>query len=197
MAIAERVHFQFNIILGRIQKIMLKEFAPIREGQSQEKILSYEQARQKIQEFRQGGLRVILAQGILDIVHIGHVEYLRAAKDAGNLLFVGIENDETVRLNKGRNRPFNNLDERLEFLTEFQSVDFVFGFENIPNYDQDVDLYTQRFRELSPTAIAVSSWDPNIDLKKKEANDARVELVIIDHGKRNSTTRLLEMIGYE
>ncbi len=176
---------------------MFKEFESKKECQFREKILSYEQARQKIREYREKGLKVVLAQGIFDIVHNGHIEYLRAAKKAGDLVIVGIENDETVKLNKGQSRPFNNLDERLEFLTEFQSVDFVFGFEGTPNYGQDVEFYTRRYRQLNPTAIAVSSWDPNIDLKRRQANEAGVELLIIDHGRRNSTTKLLEMLGYE
>ena len=177
---------------------MSKELSPGHEQSvSEAKILSYQDAITKIRESKERSLRVILALGVLDIVHIGHIEYLRAAKDAGDLLFVGIENDETVRLNKGKNRPFNSLQDRLDFLTELQSVDFVFAFENTANYGRDVDMYTRRYRELNPSAIAVSNWDPNVNLKKLQADDAGVELLLMDLERRNSSTRLLKMIGYE
>jgi len=177
---------------------MSKELSPRHEQSvSEEKILSYQDAITKIRGSKEVGLRVVLAQGVFDIVHIGHLDFLRAAKQAGDLLFVGIENDEAVRLNKGHNRPFNSLQDRLDFLTELQSVDFVFAFENTPNYGQDVDMYSQRYRELSPSVIAIENWDPSIVLKKLEADRAGVELLLINDVWRNSTTRLLKMIGYE
>ncbi len=89
------------------------------------------------------------------------------------------------------------MEDRLAFLAEFQSVDFVFGFEDIPNYASNPEIFTQRYRDLFPNAVAVSSWDPNTELKRMQANDAGIDIVFIDHGRRNSSTRLLQMIGYE
>ena len=176
---------------------MSHKLGRIKQDSSESKILGFQEASRKIQEIKNLGLRVILAQGVFDIVHIGHVEYFRAAKQAGDILFVGIENDETVHLNKGPNRPFFTFKDRLEFLTEFCSVDFIFGFENIPDYGKSVDMYVHRYKKLKPTAVAVSSWDPNLKLKKRQAKEAGIELAIITHNKRESSTRLLQMIGYE
>lgn len=161
------------------------------------KILSYEQAVAVIKQSRERGLRVIMAQGVFDIVHIGHVEYFRQAKQAGDLLIVGIENDDSVRLNKGENRPFNNVGDRLKFLSELQAIDFCFSFEDSPNYSEDPEIFIDRYRKLSPNAIAVSGWDPNIELKKMQATEASIEIAVIDYRANRSTTRLMQSLGYE
>lgn len=163
----------------------------------EKKILTYEQAVQRIHEAKEKGLKVILAQGIFDIVHAGHIEYLRMAKEKGNLLFVGTEQDNTVRLNKGENRPFNSLEERLYLLSELESVDFVFPYSNLVQYSESSEAYIQRYKELNPDSVAFSSWDPNLDLKKRNAASAGIEIVLTHERKRKSTTNLLRLIGYE
>ena len=178
---------------------MLPEFREAEPVLPQNKVLVYENAMAKICESRERGLRVILAQGIFDIVHMGHIEYFREARRAGDLLFVGIENDNSVRMNKGEKRPFNNLDDRLDLLSELETVDYVFGFNNEPIYSDSkaFDMYIGRYKDLNPNFIAVSSWDPNLDLKRRQAEEAGVGIVLINHGRSNSSTRLLEFIGYE
>lgn len=162
------------------------------------KILSYSQAIKKIKEFKEEKLKVVLAQGIFDVVHVGHIDYFRAARKGGDLLFVGVECDETVRLNKGQQRPFNSLKERLDFLSGLESIDYVFSFEDSPFYgSKDLDKYIKRFLDLSPHVLAVPSWDPNLEQKCEVIKRARVKLLLISTPKRNSTTRLLELIGYE
>jgi cytidyltransferase-like protein len=168
-------------------------------GGFENKIVTYQEAATKIRENRERGLKVVLAQGVFDIVHVGHLEYLRRAKLACDLLFVGIENDLCVRSNKGDERPFNNLENRLEFLSQLQSVDFAFGFDDAPLYSDPASrgAYILRFRELNPNAIAVTTWDSNTNLKELQANEAGIELLYVDSAKRDSTTRLLRAIGYE
>lgn len=163
------------------------------------KILSYQEAIIKIEEERKKGLKIILVQGVFDIVHVGHLEYLRKTKLACDLLFVGLENDLSVRLNKGESRPFNNLDIRLEFISQLQTVDFAFGFDDSPMYygHDSTDKYIRRHMELKPNAIAVTAWDPNINLKEIQSDKSGVELVYIDTARRDSTTRLIRAIGYE
>ena len=176
---------------------MLPEFREAEPVLPENKVLEYENAMAKIRESRERGLRVILAQGIFDIVHMGHIEYFREARRSGDLLFVGIENDNSVRMNKGEKRPFNNLADRLELLSELETVDYAFGFNDEPIYSDSFDMHIRRYKDLNPNFIAVSSWDPNLDLKRRQAEEAGVGIVLVDYGKRNSSTRLLEFIGYE
>lgn len=163
------------------------------------KILKYSEAASKIKEFRERGLNVFLCQGAFDIVHIGHINYIRSAKKFCDILFVGVERDEVIRINKGKGRPANNLSDRLDFLSELQSVDFVFAFEDVVQYGntESLDTYIRRYKDLSPNAIAVSSWDPNIEAKKLQAEQSGIKLVIVRYGTPDeSSTRLLKLIGY-
>ena len=74
---------------------------------------------------RRHGARVVFANGCFDIVHVGHVRYLEAAKALGDLLVVGINADEQVRQLKGPGRPFVPERERAEVIAALRAVDFV------------------------------------------------------------------------
>src|SRR2546421_13071965 len=74
---------------------------------------------------RRHGARIVLANGCFDILHVGHVRYLEAAKGLGDLLVVGINSDEQVRRLKGPGRPFVNERERAEVIASLRAVDFV------------------------------------------------------------------------
>jgi len=163
----------------------------------EKKTINYQEAISRIRENRGKGLCVILASGVFDIVHVGHIDYLTQAKLAGDLLFVGVERDEYARLNKGVNRPFNPLEIRLAFLSALQPVDFVFGYDDIPTCGGSPEIYIKRYRELNPDLLAVMSWNPLIDQKRNLANEAGVKLLTISADRRNSTTNLLKLIGYE
>lgn len=114
----------------------------------------------------------------------------------GGPLFVGVENDATVRLNKGPNRPLNSLNKRLRFLAELEIVDYVFPFDDIVEYGQSSEIYVDRFKKLSPGIIAISAWDPNRQIKEEEAKKAGIRFTIIEEVTNTSTTliaRLLEL----
>ena len=161
------------------------------------KTISYQEAVSKIRENREKNLRVVLASGVFDVVHIGHIDYLTLAKSAGDLLFVGVETDEYARISKGANRPLNTLKIRLAFLSALQPVDFVFGYDDVPVCGESPEIYIKRYRELNPDLLAVTSWNPLIDQKRNLANEAGIKLLTVDADRKNSTTNLLKMLGYE
>jgi len=72
---------------------------------------------------------VVFANGCFDILHCGHIRYLRAAKGIGDILVVGVNSDESVRSLKGPSRPVMPLQERLEILSELRSVDYLIPFD--------------------------------------------------------------------
>lgn len=74
---------------------------------------------------RKNGVRIVLANGCFDIVHVGHVRYLEAARALGDMLIVGINSDEQVRALKGVGRPFVPAEERAELIASLRSVDVV------------------------------------------------------------------------
>ncbi|HWS86870.1 MAG TPA: adenylyltransferase/cytidyltransferase family protein [Pyrinomonadaceae bacterium] len=77
---------------------------------------------------RRGGARVVFANGCFDLLHVGHVRYLEAAKGLGDLLVVGVNSDEQVRRLKGEGRPFVPERERAEVIASLRAVDYVTVF---------------------------------------------------------------------
>ncbi|MBV8857923.1 MAG: adenylyltransferase/cytidyltransferase family protein [Acidobacteria bacterium] len=77
---------------------------------------------------RKGGARVVFANGCFDLLHVGHIRYLEAAKGLGDLLVVGVNSDEQVRRLKGEGRPFVPERERAEVIASLRAVDYVTVF---------------------------------------------------------------------
>src|ERR671939_99616 len=77
---------------------------------------------------RRHGARIVLANGCFDILHVGHVRYLEAARALGDLLVVGINSDEQVRRLKGEGRPYVPERERAEVIASLRAVDYVTVF---------------------------------------------------------------------
>ncbi|HMA34278.1 MAG TPA: adenylyltransferase/cytidyltransferase family protein [Chloroflexia bacterium] len=78
--------------------------------------------------WRAGGQRVIFTNGAFDLLHVGHVRYLQAARALGDLLIVGLNDDASVRGYKGPDRPLVTQDERAELLAALTCVDYVVLF---------------------------------------------------------------------
>ncbi|HSX04896.1 MAG TPA: adenylyltransferase/cytidyltransferase family protein [Candidatus Saccharimonadales bacterium] len=170
-----------------------------RRLRAEEKIHSFREMRKIIGELRNRGVTVVLAQGVFDIPHRGHIGYFRAALDidpSNTLLIVGVENDESVKQNKGLSRPINPLTDRLHMLSEFVSVGLVFAFDDVPTYNA-AETFINRYRALEPVSIAVASWDPHRGLKELQAKEAGTSLAFLDYRHENSTTRMLRRVGFK
>jgi rfaE bifunctional protein nucleotidyltransferase chain/domain len=95
---------------------------------SAQKILNREELKQRVAAWRQAGESVTLANGCFDLLHVGHVRYLRAARQLGGRLVVAINSDESVRALKGAGRPLMPAEERAEILAALADVDAVVIF---------------------------------------------------------------------
>src|SRR5690242_18681282 len=92
------------------------------------KVLKREELKQRVAVWRRAGDSVTLANGCFDLLHVGHVRYLRAAKQLGGRLIVAINSDESVRGLKGEGRPLMPAEERAEILSALADVDAVVIF---------------------------------------------------------------------
>jgi D-glycero-beta-D-manno-heptose 1-phosphate adenylyltransferase len=92
------------------------------------KILDREQLRRQVAAWRAAGDRLTLANGCFDLLHVGHVRYLHAAKELGGRLVVAINSDDSVRSLKGEGRPLMPAEERAEILAALADVDAVVIF---------------------------------------------------------------------
>jgi len=95
------------------------------------KIFTREELQQQVTEWRQAGDSITLANGGFDLLHVGHVRYLRAAKQLGGRLVVAVNSDLSVRNLKGDGRPLVPEDERAEILAALSDVDAVVIFPEL------------------------------------------------------------------
>jgi rfaE bifunctional protein nucleotidyltransferase chain/domain len=92
------------------------------------KILDRDSLRRRVAQWRAAGNSITLANGCFDLLHVGHVRYLHAAKQLGGRLVVAINSDQSVRALKGEGRPLIPADERAEILAALSDVDAVVIF---------------------------------------------------------------------
>lgn len=92
-------------------------------------VLSLPALRERIAAARARGRRVVLANGHFDLLHVGHLRYLRAAKEQGDLLVVALNGDASVARHKGEGRPLVPASERAELLAALAPVDLVVVFD--------------------------------------------------------------------
>jgi D-glycero-beta-D-manno-heptose 1-phosphate adenylyltransferase len=92
------------------------------------KIVSRDELQRRVANWRRAGERVTLANGCFDVLHVGHVRYLHAARELGGKLIVAVNADESVRALKGEGRPVMPAEERAEILAALADVDAVVVF---------------------------------------------------------------------
>ncbi len=92
------------------------------------RILARQDLARVADELRTAGKRIVVTNGCFDILHVGHVRVLDAARQLGDVLIVGLNSDESVRKLKGPTRPVNSEMDRAEVLANLRSVDFVTVF---------------------------------------------------------------------
>ncbi len=95
------------------------------------KIIERDSLRIRVEEWRRAGERIVLANGNFDLLHVGHVRYLRGAKELGGKLVVAINSDESVQALKGEGRPVMPAEERAEIIAALADVDAVVVFPEL------------------------------------------------------------------
>ena len=95
------------------------------------KICTVEQVVQNLKTFRQNGRTIVFTNGCFDVLHMGHVSLLAQARAKGDLLVVGLNSDESIRANKGPDRPVCTQAQRAGVLAGLESVDYVVVYDQI------------------------------------------------------------------
>lgn len=84
-----------------------------------------------VRQCRKEGKRIVFANGCFDLLHVGHIRYLRGARALGDVLIVGINGDKSVRALKGQGRPLMPAPERVEILAALEDVDYLLIFDDL------------------------------------------------------------------
>ena len=124
----------------------------------------------------------VWTNGCFDILHRGHIELFRYAKSLGNELVVGIDTDEKVKLDKGKDRPINNVQDRIFMLQSIKYIDKVVTFDS-------TDDLTNTIKWYKPDIMVIGSdWKG----KKVIGEMFTDKLVFFDRIGEYSTTKILE-----
>ena len=100
------------------------------------KLLPLPALRRRLAALRRAGQRIVFTNGVFDLLHPGHVRYLRAAKRLGDVLVVGLNSDRSARrLGKGPGRPLVSQRDRAEVLAALEMVDYVAVFDQDTPYE--------------------------------------------------------------
>jgi len=137
--------------------------------------------------------KIVLVGGCFDLLHYGHISFLKQAKALGDYLIVALEADQNVRFAKGDNRPIHSQQQRKEMLTSLSFVDEVIP---LPPMNQDFQ-YFNLVEKIHPQIIAITEGDPVVDKKLKQAEQVGAKLVEIPKVHTPSTSQLAKLLGLE
>lgn len=151
---------------------------------TREKILSREGVREVIEEHRRARKKIVLANGIFDLLHAGHVRYLQAAKAEGNILVVAVNSDSSAKQLKGEGRPILTERARAALVAALAAVDYVVIFDEL-----DVKPL---LRELQPDVHAKGTDYTAETVPERElAEMLGIRVAVVGDPKQHSTRELL------
>ncbi|OGG08602.1 hypothetical protein A2154_00655 [Candidatus Gottesmanbacteria bacterium RBG_16_43_7] len=139
------------------------------------------------------GHRVVLVGGCFDVLHYGHISFLKSAKQLGDTLIVALESDANVNKMKGSQRPVHNQMQRRQMLAALSMVDQIIP---LPVMNSDSD-YRKLVLSIKPHIIATTQGDPMIQKKQQHAASVGAKLKIIPKVRTPSTSQLAKLIGLE
>jgi rfaE bifunctional protein nucleotidyltransferase chain/domain len=150
------------------------------------KIVSRGELLQLVSDWRSAGARITLANGCFDVLHVGHIRYLHAARALGGKLIVAVNADDSVRSLKGAGRPVMPAEERAEILAALSDVDAVVIFE-----EKDVRAL---IREIRPDFHAKGT-DYSIETvpERAEVEACGGKVVIVGDPKDHSATEIIRV----
>ena len=156
------------------------------------KVRTLEELLIELDVHRQSGKSIVLTNGCFDVIHAGHVAYLREAKNQGDILVVGVNSDEQVTIQKGAGRPVYNINDRLEILSELQCVDYLIEFneptahELLRNIKPHIYIKGGDYRPED-----INEWD----LLKEWIAEGRIELKVLAHRPGLGSTQTIEKLN--
>ena len=151
------------------------------------KVKNVEALKEIVRKLQAQGQTVVFANGCFDILHGGHVSYLEAAKDCGDVLIAALNSDASVHQLKGRSRPIIPEDERAEIIAAFQVVDYVVTFN-----EETCDALLEKLR---PDVHAKGTDYSEESVPEREtAISLGIDIAICGDPKQNATRDIIARI---
>lgn len=156
------------------------------------KLLKYTHLAMLIKDIKRRRTQLVLVGGCFDILHLGHVRFLKSAKKHGTLI-VALESDASLTSHKGHLRPIHTQEERAEVLASLETVDYVLC---LPHFTHDED-YFDLVKTISPQVIAVTEGDQLLTVKQQQAESVGGKVIVIPKINTPSTTQLAKLLELE
>ncbi len=134
--------------------------------------------------YRDRGKKIVFTNGCFDILHIGHVKYLQASKEVGDILIVGLNSDKSVKILKGNDRPINNQADRATLLSAFSFIDHVIIFDD--------ETPTQLIKTIKPDVLVKGG---DYKLEEVVGREYATKVVLIDFVEGYSSTNIINKIS--
>jgi FAD synthetase len=138
-------------------------------------------------------MKKVLVGGCFDLLHFGHISFLKQARALGDHLVVALESDENASRMKGPTRPIHSQKQREEMLLSLSSVDEVILLPPM-NTDQG---YLDLVKNVAPAVIAITQGDPIKEKKQQHAQHVNATLVEIPKIHTPSTSQLAKLLELE
>ncbi len=152
------------------------------------KIVSRTLATRLADRLRNRGKRIVFTNGTFDILHLGHITYLEKAKRLGDVLFVGVNTDRSVRSYKGPGRPLNSQADRVRVLAALQCVDYAVLFDDSTPLRLILAIKPQ-------VLVKGADWKKNQIAGAKEVESWGGKVQRLPLVPNRSTTRILKRLG--
>ena len=152
-----------------------------------EHLVSRDEIKRIRKELKEKGKKVVFTNGCFDILHVGHVRYLREASKTGDVLVLALNSDSSVRAIKGEKRPLVPATERAEILAALDFIDFITIFDELTPLDV--------IKSLKPDIlIKGGDWPEEKVVGREEVKKWKGKVVIIPEVQGKSTTNIVEKI---
>jgi len=165
----------------------MKDLMDLKEYQSRKIFLSPQNLVMKVEDLRSQGKIIVFGNGCFELLHVGHIRYLTAAKALGDVLIVAVNTDDSMKENKPERNPIVPDFERFEVLSALEAVDFIVPLSE-KNPISLINLFRPHFQAKG------TDYDPDRMLEKPYIEAYGGKIVIVGDAKDHSTTQILNTL---
>ena len=154
--------------------------------ETQNKIIDPRNVEVLIEKLRNEEKKIVFTNGCFDIIHKGHIEHLRQARELGDILIIGLNSDDSIRRIKGSKRPINTFEDRAAVLQSLECVNYIIQFEE--------DTPTELIRTITPDILVKGG---NYTIHEAVGKEFAKEVKILPFIEGYSTTDIIKSIRRE
>jgi len=148
---------------------------------------SLQQAKKQVGQWKNEGRRIVFTNGCFDLLHPGHIDYLDRAAKLGDILIIGLNDDDSIRRLKGKSRPINPLQDRTIMLAALRAVDLVVPFAE----DTPLNLITTLMPDI---LVKGGDYQPDDIVGATEVRQNGGEVIVMPFIDGHSSTALIQRI---